>query len=318
MDRPVGLSLALVVALAGGGLVTVAERCFGAQGPYMVVLGVGQDGGVPQAGDKDLAKWDDPERRHLVSSLGLVDPRDGRRWLFDATPDFPQQLVELDRIAPHEGTPGLAGIFLTHAHIGHYTGLMFIGHEGIGAVRTPVYAMPRMKRYLESNGPWDQLVRYENIELREMKQDVPVAIAPEIEVTALRVPHREEYSEVVGFRIEGPERSVLYLPDIDGWDDWEAQGIRIEDLLATVDVAYLDGTFFDNSEVPGRDMSGFPHPRISECIERFAPLPAAQRAKIRFIHLNHTNPALELGGEARRRVEAAGMRVAEEGEREDL
>jgi pyrroloquinoline quinone biosynthesis protein B len=282
-------------------------------GPFVVVLGIGQDGGVPQTGDTDAPGWTDPGQRRLVVSLGLVDPASGSRWLMEATPDLPEQLVRLAAVAPRVEGPVLDGIFLTHAHIGHYTGLMFLGHESLGARGIPVYAMPRMADFLRTNGPWSQLVRYENVAVQEMADGVPVPLAEGLTVTPFLVPHRQEFSEVVGFRIDGPRRSVLFLPDIDSWHEWDAAGTRLEDALATVDVAYLDATFFADGEIPGRDMSGFPHPFVTTTMARLAGLPASERAKVRFLHLNHTNPAL-WPGPARDAVEAAGMRVAEEGE----
>ena len=286
--------------------------------PFVVVLGIAQDGGVPQAGTKQHPGWADPTFRRRVVCLALVDPGTSQRWLFEATPDFREQLHLLDQLAPTETRAGLDGIFLTHAHMGHYTGLMFLGFESLGAQGVPVYAMPRMRDYLSQNGPWDQLVRYRNIDLRPLVAQQPVQLNARLSVTPFTVPHRQEYSEVVGFRIQGPNRSLLFLPDIDRWETWEAQGTRIEDAIAEVDVAYLDGTFYANGEIPGRDMSGFPHPFISHSLKRFAVLPPEQRAKIRFIHLNHTNPALWPDSKARQAVEDAGMRVAEELERVTL
>lgn len=288
------------------------------EAPYVLVLGVAQDGGAPQAGYPDEPGWSDPSKRRLVASLGLIDPASGQRWLFDATPDFPEQLQRLDTAQKPKSRPGLDGIFLTHAHIGHYTGLMFLGHEVIGARETPVWAMPRFSQFLRDNGPWQQLVKYRNIALQPLAAGTPVVLNERLKVTAILVPHRQEYSEVVGYRIEGPAKSMLFIPDIDSWTQWEGEGTRIEDEIAKVDVAYLDGTFYANGEIPGRDMSGFPHPFISASLARFANLPPEQRAKIRFIHLNHTNPALWRDTEARRAIEAAGARVAEEGERVGL
>ena len=293
------------------------------RGPSVVVLGIAQDGGAPQAGRFDDPRWDAPSRARQVACLGIVDPRSGGRWMIDATPDFRRQLTDLYRAArtldpDAPARPPLDGVFLTHAHIGHYTGLMFLGHESIGADRVPVYAMPLMREFLAANGPWDQLVRYQNIALRELASGEPVHLADDLSVTPFLVPHRQEYTEVVGFRIDGPTRSALYIPDIDSWEQWDDLGTRIEDMLARVDVAYLDGTFFANGEIPGRDMTGFPHPFITHSLERFADLPPSERAKVRFIHLNHTNPALDPASSARRTVERAGMRVAEEGESEGL
>lgn len=282
--------------------------------PSLVILGTAQDGGAPQAGNFNDPRWDAPTAARMVACLGITDPRTGHRWMIDATPDFRRQLLDLRRAAGGADRPALDGIFLTHAHIGHYTGLMFLGHESMGAKGISVWAMPRMANFLRTNGPWDQLVRYGNIELKPLADGAAVELDGGLTVTPITVPHRQEYSEVVGFRIRGPHRSALYIPDIDAWEQWDAQGTRIEDILRTVDIALLDGTFFANGEIPGRDMTGFPHPFIRHSLERFAQLPASERAKIRFIHLNHTNPALDPASSARREIEAAGMRVAEQGE----
>jgi pyrroloquinoline quinone biosynthesis protein B len=306
---------ALLAALLFASLTGCAISARTGEAPFVVVLGVSQDGGTPQAADFDHPGWRDASRRRLVSCLGLVDPRSGGRWMFDATPDFREQLTLLHDAAPGDGGSALDGVFLTHAHIGHYTGLMFLGHESMGARATPVYAMARMRAFLESNGPWSQLVRYENIELRPLSAGERINLAPDLGVTPLLVPHRQEFSEVVAFRIDGPDRSALFLPDIDSWRAWDEMGTRLEDILATVDVAYIDATFFADGEIPGRDMSGFPHPFITTTMDRLRGLPAHERAKVRFIHLNHTNPAHEPGSGARREIRRNGMRVAVRGER---
>jgi pyrroloquinoline quinone biosynthesis protein B len=309
----------LGLAFAAAVLMQPASHLVGqADAPYLIVLGIAQDGGVPQAGATPSSERESDEFRRLVVSLAVVDPKTGERWMVEATPDFPAQLRALDRIAPARAGPSLQGIFLTHAHMGHYTGLMHLGHEAMGARGIPVYVMPRMAEFLRTNGPWSQLVRLENITLRLLEDGVPVRLNERLSVTPLVVPHRQEYSEVVGYHIQGPERSVLFIPDIDRWDAWDRAGHRIEDMLARVDVAYLDGTFFADREVGGRDMSAFPHPFITTTMERLGTLPEDQRAKVRFIHLNHTNPALHASSPARAAITRAGFNVAEELERVPL
>ena len=286
--------------------------------PYVVVLGIAQDGSYPQAGCRRECcadAWRDPSQRRSVCCVAIVDPAADERWFIDATPDFPAQLHRLDGLAPPSSAPGITGIFLTHAHIGHYTGLMYLGREVMGTRNVPVYAMPRLREFLSSNGPWDQLVRLGNIQLRDMRADEPVALNDRVSVTPMVVPHRDEYSETIGVLIRGPRRSVLYIPDINKWERWDRP---IEQLIADVDVAYLDGTFFADGEIAGRSMADVPHPFIEESMKRFAALPRAERARIRFIHLNHTNPALRADSAARRRIEQAGFRVAELGERVGL
>ncbi len=288
--------------------------------PFVVVLGIAQDGGFPQAGCKKdccAEAWSDSSRRRHVSCLAIVDPTSQQRWIIDATPDFKEQLRMLDEVAPVSKVPGvgLTGILLTHGHIGHYTGLMHLGHEAMGAKNVPVYVMPRMGEFLSTNGPWHQLVRYKNIELRWMVAGKSVQLSERLSVTPFRVPHRDEYTEVVGYRIDGPNRSVLFIPDIDKWERWDR---HIEDLIASVDVAYLDGTFYAEGELPNRNMADIPHPFIVESMQRFSSLPATQRKKIRFIHLNHTNPALPAGSAALRAITDAGFSVARELERVGL
>lgn len=283
--------------------------------PFLTVLGIAQDAGYPQAACSKTCcadVWSGKHPRKMVSCLALIDPESGQRWIFDATPDFKDQLRKLDEIEPvAKDAPGLDGIFLTHAHMGHYTGLMHLGREVIGAKNVAVHVMPRMKTYLTNNGPWQQLVNLENIKLAAMIADSAVQVNNQLRVTPFLVPHRDEYSETVGYRIDGPQKSALFIPDIDKWEKWARP---IETMIAAVDVAYLDGTFFANGEIPGRDMAQIPHPFIQESIARFIQLPDSEKAKIVFIHLNHTNPALQQGSTARREIENAGFRVAEEGE----
>jgi len=283
--------------------------------PYLVILGVAQDGGLPHAGcQKNCCReaWKNPKLHRRVSCLALVDPVSSERWMIDATPDFKSQLRALEKITPPSG---LSGIILTHGHIGHYTGLMQLGREVIGATDVPVYAMPRMMDFLSRNGPWDQLVRLKNIALRPMQNDVLIILNSRLQITPFLVPHRDEYTETVGFRISGPRKSAVFIPDIDKWEKWDR---RIEEVIAGVEVAYVDGTFYADGEISGRNMAEIPHPFIVETMARFASLPMTEKSKVRFIHLNHTNPALRAGSPAARAIEQSGFRIAVEGERVGL
>ncbi|MES2645160.1 MAG: MBL fold metallo-hydrolase [Myxococcota bacterium] len=278
--------------------------------PFVYVLGVAQDGGHPQAGcTRPCCRGLAPGNGHLPSSLALVDPESQERWLLDATPAFPEQLRRLDAVAPRaEGRPVLDGVLLTHAHMGHYTGLMFLGREVLGARDVPLYLMPRLAGFLRDNGPWSQLVALGNVRL---VPGAEVRLNARLAATALVVPHRDEYSETVAWRIQGPTGAVLYLPDIDRWDQW---ALPLEHVLATVDAAWIDGTFWTDGEL-GRDMHEVPHPRIADTLARLAALPAAERAKVRFTHLNHTNPVLDPTSPEAEAVTRAGCHVAVEGER---
>ena len=283
----------------------------------LIVLGVGQDAGIPQIGNPGDLAWADPAKRRLATSIAVVDHRTDQRYLFEATPDMREQVKRLDDLAPGgQGPLGLSGVFLTHAHIGHYAGLMFVGRESASTSGLQVFAMPRMADFLATNGPWSQLVEIDNIRIQPLSNTTAADLAPDLSVTPHLVPHRDEYSETVGYVIHGPDKSALFVPDIDDWGEWEAEfGVSVEDMVAAVDYAYVDATFYDDHELPGRDMSQIPHPRVTETMAIFADAPADQRAGLRFIHFNHTNGLRDPGSAQSQTVRNAGFGIAFEGER---
>lgn len=281
-------------------------------GPFIQVLGVAQDAGYPQLGcTKDCCKdlWGDPTARKMVSCIGLFDPGSNDFWLFDATPDVKDQVALCNRSLGNEGIEMPTGVFITHAHIGHYTGLMQFGREAYGSKALPVYAMPRMNEFLRVNGPWSQLVSLENIVLNPIADSKEINIGSGFKVIPIAVPHRDEYSETVGYKIVGPKKKVLFIPDIDKWEKWNR---NIIDEIKSVDVALLDGSFYKNGEIPGRDMSMIPHPFIEESMAMFDELEKSERSKIHFIHFNHTNPVLKSKSDAYTEVVKRGYSIATE------
>ena len=286
--------VAILLILLAGCVQARPERPEG--GWKLVVLGVAQDGGMPHAGcarppcSEVRAGKRRPER---VSCLGLVNREFGAAWLFDATPDFPAQLHALTGGRPP------AGIFLTHGHIGHYTGLMYLGKEAMAAREVPVYATARMEEFLERNGPWSLLVSDQHLAIRRLTPDQAVELPGGVKVTPMTVPHRDEFTDTLGFLIEGPRRKALFIPDIDRWEKWERPLARV---AAGADYAFLDGTFGSLDELPQRDLSKVRHPLMSETRELMKGSPA----QLFFIHLNHSNP--ELTGQ-RRDVAREGMEL---------
>jgi len=284
-------------------------------GPMLQVLGTLQDGGAPHIGcNRPCCRnlFLRPATDRKVVCLGVTDTNfEGERVgaLFEATPDFSAQLQEFQ--SKWEVPLERLSVFLTHAHIGHYSGLMFLGREALGAENVNVWAMPRLLDFLTTNGPWSQLVALGNIRLNALTEQQPVTIGKSVRVVPVRVPHRDEYSETVGFRIEGPSNAALFVPDINKWDVWE---LALEDELAKVDYAFLDATFYDAEEVGYRDMAEIPHPFIVETLDRLKDLPLSEKAKVHFIHLNHTNPCLDITSQAYRSVVASGYHVARFGQ----
>jgi pyrroloquinoline quinone biosynthesis protein B len=275
----------------------------------ILILGIAQDAGYPQINcQKDCCKTllAKQEKGNYVSSLAIIDRQSNEYWIIDASPDFKYQLEHVrHELGSNFKMPD--GILLTHAHIGHYTGLMDLGKEAINAKSIPIYAMPRMKKFLESNGPWSQLVSLENIELKALKNDQSVSLNDRISITPLLVPHRDEYSETVGFIINGPEKKILFIPDIDKWEMWEKD---INQMIMMVDEAFIDATFYNGVELGNRDMSEIPHPFVVETMERFKNESLSVKSKINFIHLNHTNPLLDRNSEASQSILSKGYKIA--------
>ena len=277
--------------------------------PFIVVLGTTQDAGYPQIGcDKECCKkyWDKKITKQKVSCLALFDPATNQKWIFDATPDLTEQIHDADKL--QKGN--LSGIFLTHAHIGHYTGLMYLGREALNANEIPVYAMPRMHDYLKNNGPWSQLVSLKNIQLQKIKVDSAIKLTDKISITPILVPHRDEFSETVGYSIKTGNKTTLFIPDIDKWQKWDRD---IRQLVKQCDHLFLDGTFYKGDELPGRNMSEVPHPFIQESVDLFSSLSLTEKQKIWFIHFNHTNPLIDKSSKQYKEVKSKGFNVAEEG-----
>ncbi|WND01921.1 MBL fold metallo-hydrolase [Temperatibacter marinus] len=277
--------------------------------PYVFILGTAQDAGYPQAGcykSHCLPGWADKDKRRTAISIAYVDQTQ-KSYIFDASPDFPEHMYRLHQ---QPFSPSLSGIFITHAHIGHYTGLMYLGHEAMGALKMPVFVMPKMKQYIETNGPWSQLVEKRNITLFELSNEKTYRLSKTLAVTPLLVPHRDEYSETVGFHIQGPRKSALFIPDINKWHLWR-KDIREE--IKKVDYALIDATFFSGDELPGRDMSKIPHPSVKESMTLFQSLSNKDKNRIWFIHMNHTNPLLNAESSESKQVIKAGYNIAREG-----
>lgn len=283
-------------------------------GVSLVVLGTVQDAGSPHIACKKeccelLFTFPDPLRK--VVSLGIIDYDSDKSFVIEASPDFPVQLKMIKSRTNNEEKEIPDGIFLTHAHIGHYTGLMYLGREATNANMVPVYVMPRMKNFLETNGPWNQLVSLKNIELNEMNADSTVQLTLNLKIIPFLVPHRDEYSETVGYLIKGAEKSAAFIPDIDKWEKWDRS---ITDLIQSVDYAFLDATFYSGDELNTRDISEIPHPFIIESMELFDTLSTEEKKKIHFIHFNHTNPVLKSSSEETKLVRKAGFNISQLGD----
>ncbi len=281
----------------------------------LFVLGIAQDGGLPHFGcERPCCVSARASGRVLYpASLGLVDHRNGKLLLVEATPRIEEQVAMLHDLAGQHGRgrQPIDAVLVTHAHIGHYLGLAWFGREVAATSQLPVHCSPRFARFLREQAPWRQLVELQQLEVHEFVVGEPFAPWAGITVVAIAVPHRDEFSDTMAYVLAGPQRRVLFVPDVDAW---EREPGLLDRLLEGVDVAYVDGTFFDGSELPERNLAEIRHPLMTRTMELLAATAAARPGAIRFLHCNHTNPVLH-DPAVRARVEAAGFAIAVPGER---
>lgn len=290
-----------------------------------VVLGNMQDAGLPHAGctcARCAAAFEDPSRVQYAACLGIVDMRKkrdtelhgedverhrekARVYIIDATPDIKFQLNLLAKaLGPHPQRANRLrqpdGIFLTHAHMGHIGGLPQLSKEAMFVQGLPIYATPPLCDLIGQTQLWSPLVA--ELDFRPIPGGTTVDLGEGLTVTAVPVPHRDEWGVgTVAFRIQGPQKSLLYLPDIDAWDQWP----EADATLSGVDVALVDASFYSPDELGGR--APVAHPLVTDTMTRFGHL----ADRLILTHLNHTNVVLAEGSAAETAVRRAGFRIAQ-------
>ena len=276
------------------------------QSEFIYILGNVQDAGLPHIGCQHKfckEKFNEFEE-YFTTSIAVVDPLERKYILFEATPDLPYQLNYLEKEIFNEFLLP-ESIYITHAHIGHYTGLMYFGREALGAKNLMVKVLPKMGDFLKTNGPWNQLVDINNIQIQNLNFGLNTNELRNITVTPIQVPHRDEYSETAGFIIEGRNKKALFIPDIDKWEKWNK---NLKQLVYEFDYLLLDSTFYDSNEI-NRDISEIPHPLVIETINLLDDLSREQKDKIYFIHMNHTNLMLDPSSELTKLVTDKGFNI---------
>jgi pyrroloquinoline quinone biosynthesis protein B len=284
----------------------------------LVVLGIAQDGGLPHFGcEQPCCVAARREGRTLFpAALGLIDRRgagEPRLLLVEATPRIEEQVAMLHQVAGVQGRgrQPVDAVMTTHAHLGHFLGLLWFGREIAGSRAVPLHASARFCEFLATNAPWRQLLALGQLRPQAFTPDTEFSPWPGLTVRAIPVPHRDEWSDTMAYVLRGPQRVVLFVPDVDAWH--QAPGL-LDRLLADVDIAYLDGTFYDGRELPDRDLAEIPHPPITATMALLAERARQRPGRIRFLHCNHSNPVLH-DPAVRQRVLDAGFGIAEQGER---
>ncbi|MDP6154635.1 MAG: MBL fold metallo-hydrolase [Candidatus Thermoplasmatota archaeon] len=270
---------------------------------HIRILGSGQDAGIPQIGCScsicQVARNDSNYWR-FGPSIAVIDDMNGTFIIIDASPDLKYQLEVLREMYPGIGDikTSLKGILLTHAHFGHCFGLWHLGRESLSTLDVPVFCTSRMKLFMEDNYPFDQLVRGNNIKIIEVADNREFEING-VGFNLFAVPHRNEVADTVGYVIDSG-RKIGYFPDVDYWTR------SITEIIKSVDIALLDGTFYTRDELDRFDE--VPHPPVLDTIKLLGNV----GNRIIFTHINHTNP-LNLDGRERKYVESRGFDIASDG-----
>ncbi|MDC1034094.1 MBL fold metallo-hydrolase [Flavobacteriaceae bacterium] len=282
------------------------------QSEFIYILGNTQDAGLPHIGCQHKFCQDnfDIHEEYFVTSIAVVNSDLRKYILFEATPDISYQLNYLKNNLLQEFLLP-ESLYITHAHIGHYTGLMYFGREALGTKDLMVRVLPSMSNFLQNNGPWSQLVNINNIKINEINFGLSTNELSNIIVTPIQVPHRDEYSETAGYIIEGKNKKALFIPDIDKWEKWDR---NLNQLAKEFDFLLIDATFYDSKEI-NRDISEIPHPLVTETIELLSGLSIENRNKVYFIHMNHTNMMLDPDSELSRIVLSKGFNIARLGQK---
>lgn len=275
------------------------------------VLGSAQDGGVPHVAcycqTCNYAR-ENPTAVRLGPSLGIYDTQNGNVYVIDASPDFPEQLdmlyKEVGKVRGKERFLPDA-IFLTHGHFGHIWGLGYLGREACSPKELPLYCTHDVAEFLRRNRPFADLVQRQNVVINELEPSVSINFSG-FSITPLKVPHRQDFTDTVGYIISGKNKKLLYVPDMDDYTD------EIIKAISAVDIALLDGCFYSTEEIPYRNIKEIPHPFIPYSMEKLAGL--VGKTKIYFTHFNHTNYLLRQGRPEKEQLIARGYHMLNDGD----
>ena len=273
----------------------------------VTLLGIAQDGGRPQPGcTRSCCQGLTEDDYRSPVALG-IQTSGGTTLLVEATRDLGRQLRMI-------GNPSIDHLFITHAHLGHVDGLGLFGRETMSARNIKLHCSPSMQALIEATPAWNQLLKQNVLE----PSTFPQVEIDDVIVEFIPVPHRAELSDMHATIIRGEEKSLLFLPDHDSWDQTlelhGCESIRAFLRKFNIDVALLDGTFWSGGELQGRDMSVVPHPTVEESLYRLG-LRREDDPDIHFIHLNHTNLLYNSHSDASRQLEASGWSIGYETQR---
>ena len=273
-----------------------------------VILGIAQDGGVPHPGcycNTCRYYWGN----QIVlspSSLAIIEEK--RLHLIDVTRNLDRQLREV-------GNRNITDIWLTHGHIGHIDGIGLFGKEVMNEKNIKLHASESMIELILNTPKWNKLVEEKTLIPTQFKSNEAIQVSENLQITPIQVPHRDELTDTHAFVIKGPEKSLLYIPDHDSWEEtlYMVKQKSVDEWFVSlgIDIVLMDGTFWSKNELSRQ--SDVPHPPIEDSLERLNDL-NRKDLEVFFIHLNHTNPLLIPESDETKLLLDSGCKIPIEGQ----
>jgi pyrroloquinoline quinone biosynthesis protein B len=300
------------------------------------VLGSAAGGGFPQwncgCSNCDRARRGLSGFRPRTQAQVAISPCLGSWFLLNASPDLRQQLLRDPDFAPAQQTRGtpISAIILMSADVDGVMGLLHMREFQ----PLKIYATASVLRVLkEENSLFRTLERsLPPVQWETLPCDRPISIyqgAGEANsvLTCKAVPLGGDYPDyvgaglrkdlakqeaVIGLEFVQEGKKFFYAPSLSGHsDDWKCHAKES-------DLAFLDGTFWDDNELidvrgSGKRAREIGHVPLSGPDGLLAQFPSAGKDRRILIHLNNTNPVLDEGSAANQAVRDAGWEVAYDG-----
>jgi pyrroloquinoline quinone biosynthesis protein B len=290
-----------------------------------IVLGAAGGGGYPQWNCRcpvcRLAWAGDPRTKPRTQASIAVSA-DRENWtLINATPDLRAQLLATPALQPRAGlrSSPIAAVVLTGAEVDQIAGLLAL-RERQGFT---VFATADTIAVLDAN-PIFGVLTSGVVTRKVMACDEPFSLPGGLGAVLFAVPGKialylegqdpalaAETGANVGVEIVCGSRRLAYVPGA------AAVTTALRERLARADVVLFDATLFADDEMiatgtgdkTGRRMGHMPLDGDDGTLATLSDLPGRRI----LTHINNTNPILIEGSPERRKVEAAGFEVAEDG-----
>lgn len=288
-----------------------------------IVLGSAAGGAFPQWNCRCpvcALAWAGDKRVRARTQAGIaVSANDGRWTLINASPDLPAQVRATPALHPNSGLRGspIDAVVLTGAEIDQIAGLLSLRES----TAFTLYATPASHAAVASNAVFDAMSLMKR---RAVNPGERFMLAGGIEATIFMVPGKlplylegqspeldAESPANVGIELQRDGARIVFVPGAASVTD------AMRERFARADVVLFDGTLFADDEMirlgtgekTGRRMGHMPIDGEGGSLKMLSGL---QTRRI-YIHINNTNPILIDGSTERKKVEAAGWDIAEDG-----